>query len=305
MKLPSQVVINECWARDGLQNQQQFLSTDQKLEMMELLVKAGFKRIEATSFSHPKYVPQFKDALEVLKGLPDAKDVQFKTTCVNRKALERAVEAKRVGIRIDEVSFVMAAHEKYNLENVRMNNLELLEIIKGNIKTAKKEEFDSIVVSISTAFGYKEFGDVEPNQITELVEFFYNLGITKIAISDTTGMANPKQSYDLFSSLIKAFSKVEFIAHFHDTKGWGIANSLAALQAGVKFIDTSLGGIGGPPAKRLQAGETNTGNVCTEDFVLMLQEMGVKTGLNQSTVMKAGKLSESILGRQRSYTLIG
>lgn len=304
MKLPSQVVINECWARDGLQNQHQYIDTNQKIEMLELLVKAGFQRIEATSFSHPKYVPQFKDALDVLKRLPGAKNVQFKTTCVNRKALERAIEAKKAGIRIDEISFVMAAHEDYNLENVRMNNLELLKTIKENIKTAKGEEFDSIVVSISTAFGYEEFGDVDPNQIKELVEFFYNLGITKIAISDTTGMANPKQSYDLFTSLIKAFSKVEFIAHFHDTKGCGIANNLAALQAGVTFFDTSLGGIGGPPAKRLQEGETNTGNVCTEDFVLMLQEMGVKTELNLPTVMQAGKLSESILGRQRSYTLI-
>lgn len=303
MNLPQRVIINECWARDGLQNQREFIETDQKVEMLELLVKAGFNRIEATSFSHPKYVPQFKDSLEVLKRLPAAKNVQFKTTCVNRKALERAIEAKRDGVRIDEISFVMAASEEYNLINVRMNNAELLETIRGNIRLAKTENFDSILVSVSTSFGYKEFGDVEPQSISDLVEYFYNQGITKMAISDTTGMANPKQAFELFNLLIKKFPNVEFVAHFHDTQGWGIANNLAALQAGVTYFDTSLGGVGGPPAKRLKENETNTGNVCTEDFVTMLETMGIETGLDLPVVMEAGRQSEKLIGKQRSYTL--
>lgn len=304
MKLPKHVVINECWARDGLQNQLQFIETNQKIEMLELLVKAGFRRIEATSFSHPKYVPQFKDALEVLKRLPVAEHVQFKTTCVNKKALERAIEAKNKGIRIDEISFVMAAHEEYNLINVRMNNKELLETIKSNIEIAHKENFPSILVSVSTAFGYQKFGDVKPEEIVELVDYFFKLGIRKMAISDTTGMGNPKQAYELFSLLIKNYSEVQFIAHFHDTKGWGIANNLAALQAGVRFFDSSLGGVGGPPAERLEAGENNTGNVCTEDFVMMLEAMGITTGLDLTLVMEAGRKSEKLLGKQKSYTLI-
>lgn len=303
MELPRRVVINECWARDGLQNQQQFIETDQKIEMLELLVKAGFRRIEATSFSHPKYVPQFKDALEVLKRLPVADHVQFKTTCVNRKALKRAIEAKDKGIRIDEISFVMAAHEDYNLVNVRMNNKELLETIKGNIEIAQREGFSSVLVSVSTAFGYNQFGDVKLEEIVELVDYFYKLGIRKMAISDTTGMGSPKQAYELFSLLIKNYPEVQFIAHFHDTKGWGIANNLAALQAGVTFFDSSLGGVGGPPAERLEAGENNTGNVCTEDFVMMLEAMGITTGLDLTLVMEAGRKSENLLGKQRSYTL--
>ncbi|WP_199860623.1 hydroxymethylglutaryl-CoA lyase [Oceanobacillus damuensis] len=303
MKLPTSVVINECWARDGLQNQHKFIETNQKIEMLELLVQTGFRRIEATSFSHPKYVPQFRDALDVLKRLPAAENVQFKTTCVNRKALERAIEAKNSGIRIDEISFVMAAHEDYNLVNVRMNNKELLETIRGNIELAQKEDFPSILVSVSTAFGYQNFGDVSETQIVDLVTYFYNCGIRKMAISDTTGMGNPKQAYDLFALLLEKFPNAQFIAHFHDTKGWGIANNLAALQAGVRFFDSSLGGIGGPPAERLAEGDENTGNVCTEDFVLMLETMGIDTGLDLSLVKEAGRKSEELLGRQYSYTL--
>lgn len=303
MNYPERVVINECWARDGLQNQHEFIETEDKITMINLLVQAGFRRIEATSFSHPKYVPQFRDALEVLKRLPSEEGVQFKTTCVNRKAVERAIEARRNGIRIDEISFVMAASEDYNLINVRMTNDQLLETIKGNIELAMEEGFESILVSVSTAFGYQEFGDVSFEEVRKLVRQFHSLGIRKMAISDTTGMANPKQAFEVFSRLQEEFPDVQFIAHFHDTKGWGIANALAALQAGVTYFDTSLGGMGGPPAERLKEGETNTGNVCTEDFVLMLEAMGVQTNLDLPKVMEAGKFSEMLLGKQRSLTL--
>lgn len=303
MQMPKSVVINECWARDGLQNQQKVLKTTEKIDMLHQLVAVGFKRIEATSFSHPKYVPQFYDADQILERLPSNSEVQFKVTCVNRKALERAIEAKQQGKRVDEVSFVFAASEAYNLINVKKSNKELMKIIEGNIQMANEANIESVVVSVSTAFGYESTDDVTIEDVVQLVDYFQSMGVRKISVSDTTGMADPNRAYATFSKLIQRFPNIQFIAHFHDTKGWGIANCLAALQAGVTFFDTSLGGIGGPPAERMEQGQMNTGNVCTEDFVAMLDQMGIATGLDLERLQKAGRVSESLLGRQHSYTL--
>lgn len=297
------VILNECWARDGLQNQDIFVETNDKLKMLNMIVDAGFKRVEATSFSHPKYVPQFKDADELLSRLPHSKDVEFKTTCVNKKALLRAIEAKEKGYPMDEISFVMAASNEYNKVNVNMDNETLLKTINENIELAQSEAFPSILVSISTAFGCSIQGKVEEDTVVSLVDHFANKGLRRMSISDTTGVGHPDQAYQMFTRLMKEFPDITFIAHFHDTKGWGIANCYAALQAGITHFDVSLGGIGGPPATRLKNKQVPTGNVCSEDFILMLHEMGIETGINIDKLMEAGRFSEQLLGKQRSQTL--
>lgn len=297
------IILNECWARDGLQNQPHFIETEEKLNMLLKIADAGFKRIEATSFSHPKYVPQFKDSEELLSKLPHIQGVEFKATCVNRKALDRAIHAKNLGYPLDEISFVMAASNEYNKINVNMENEKLLEVINDNITIAHQEQFNSVLVSVSTAFGCKYQGEVKAEEVLKLVDNFAEQGIRKIAISDTMGVANPKQSKRLFQTIKKEFPELTLIAHFHDTKGWGIANCFAALEAGITHFDVSLGGIGGPPADRIVDSTQATGNVCTEDFVLMLHDMGYTTGIDEVKLMEIGRLSEKLLGRQRSHLL--
>lgn len=299
----SQIIINECWARDGLQNQDLFVPTEKKVAMLHRLVDVGFQRIEATSFSHPKYVPQFADAEAVLGAIEAPSDVMFKSTCVNRRALERAIQAKAAGKRVDEVSFVMAASNAYNEVNVNMSSDKLVPVIVENINAAKNAGISNVLVSISTAFGCKIQGEVKEFEVLRLVEQFLQQGVHRFSISDTTGEGNPSQSKSLFTQLLKAFPQTTFIAHFHDTKGWGIANNLAALEAGITYFDTSLGGIGGPPASRITDRTANTGNVCTEDFVFMLESMGLKTGLDLEKLIEAGLQSEEILGKQYSKIL--
>lgn len=303
MGLPVRVILNECWARDGLQNQQNFIPTADKLTMLNKIVDSGFTRIEATSFSHPKYVPQFQDSMELLSQLKHVEGVTFKSTCVNQKALLRAIEAKKLGYPVNEVSFVMAVSEEYNKVNVKKDNQSLLKTIDENIDIAHEVGFSNILVSISTAFGCSIQGKVEEDDVLKLVNHFLEKKIFRMSISDTTGVCHPEQSYNLFSKLRRTFPEATFITHFHDTKGWGIANNYAALQAGITHFDVSLGGIGGPPAQRLKEKEGNTGNVCTEDFVLMLHAMGIETGINVQKLMDAGKYSEQLLGIQRSQSL--
>lgn len=297
--LPKKVIICECWGRDGIQNYGSFIPTEEKVEMLEKIAEVGFKRVEVTSFSHPKYVPQFADAELVLQKLTMKKDTTYKATCINRKALERAIEAKKLGYGPNEVSFVIAAGNEYNQVNALTDKNTLLNEIKDMVQIAQKENFE-ILISISTAFGYKNSDDVSSQEVYNIIEDFVSYGITKFMIADTTGIANPIMVNRLFRKILNDYPDLIFIAHFHDTKGWGIANALSALLAGVTYFDTSLGGTGGPPYKRIQGNKGFTGNICTEDFVLLLESLGISTNLNIEKLIEAGKYSEHLLGQQNS-----
>lgn len=300
--LPTRVILNECWARDGLQNQSLFVDTSTKVKMIELLSDAGFQRIEATSFSHPKYVPQFRDAEEVLKRVKEKPRVSYKATCVNKHGLERAIKSVKRNEGPNEVSFVIAASEDYNKINVRMDQSKLLQQIDQMISEAKEHNL-STVVSIATAFGFQKNGDVKPVEVYNLVEYFNERKVDRISIGDTTGMANPQKAEELFTGLQLRFPDVNFIAHFHDTKGWGVANAYAALQTGVDHFDVSLGGVGGPPAKRVENKIGPTGNLCTEDFSFLLADLGIETDIDLQKLISLGKYSEEILGTQNSKYL--
>src|SRR5699024_5005924 len=229
---PKKVILNECWARDGLQNYPEFINTSDKVKMLHFLSNIGFERVEATSFSHPKYVPQFQDAEDVLKELPKKSKTSFKATCVNKRGLERAVNTVEKNVGPNEVSFVIAASETYNRINVRKKQKDLLSEINQMIKISKSYDIKT-VVSVSTAFGYQQKGDVKSEDVYSLVEHFVNSEVDYITIGDTTGMGEPLQVSVLFKNLKKFFPETQFVAHFHDTKGWGMANAYAALQVGV------------------------------------------------------------------------
>ncbi|SHG04477.1 hydroxymethylglutaryl-CoA lyase [Ornithinibacillus halophilus] len=303
MGLPKKVILTECWARDGLQNQVKYIPTDQKINMIERIVDSGFKRVEVTSFSHPKYVPQFKDAEELLEKLHKNSDVSYKATCVNNRALLRAIDTVEKGYGPNEVSFVIAASEEYNKVNVKMTQKQLINQIDGMINSAKDAGLE-VLISVSTAFGCPYKGTVETEDVLRLVDHFSTKGVDRITIGDTSGMANPKQSYQLYTILKENYGEdIPIIAHFHDTKGWGISNAYAALQAGVNHFDVSLGGIGGPPAERIGSQSGNTGNVCTEDFVFLLNDLGIDAGIDLEKLKGVGEYSENMLGMQRSQIL--
>ncbi len=298
-KVPQSVVMGECWARDGLQSQPQYVPTAQKIEMIAGMVDAGFTRIEATSFAHPKYLPQFQDAEEVLAKIPRKKGVQYRAICTTLKAIERAAASKAHGFGVDEIAMVISASERHNLANVNMSQAEnktlLEEMTKQSLATGHE-----VLGWVLTSFGCPITGDVPVAKVVELGKWWKSLGARYIGFGDTTGVANPMQAARFYEAILAAgFTADEVIVHFHDTRGWGIANTLVGVQYGFRYLDSSLGAIGGQPktgAATYHKG--HTGNSCTEDLVGMLEEMGVKTGIDVQKLLALGARAEEIIGHK-------
>ena len=296
--MENRICVCECWARDGLQSIPQFIPTEHKLEMLRLFAGLGFTRIEATSFSNPKVVPQFADADEVLAGLERKPGVSYKATCVNERAVDRAIEAVKAGHGPNEVSFTISASETHNLHNSKMSHAEHWDKLERMARKANEAGL-RIIATIVTAFGCPWEGDVPRQRVEDFARRFAALGAHYICLGDTTGSANPVQVREMFTALRGECPEVNFIAHFHDTRGTGIANCVAAYESGVRHFDCSIGGIGGQPAlaqRRYQPG--NGGNVCTEDLVCMFNEMGVETGIDSAALLECGRRAEKILGTQ-------
>jgi hydroxymethylglutaryl-CoA lyase len=307
-KLPQRVVIGDCWARDGLQNEERIVSTDHKVEILTGLVEAGVTRLEATSFAHPKYLPQFADAEEVLRRLPRKPGVHYRAICTTQKAVERAVRAKAEGYGVDEIAFVISASETHNRANVDMTldeNRRLLEQLTRLALDSGHEVFGWVLCS----FGCPITGDLPASQALAMGQWWKTLGARYIGFGDTTGSANPRQADAFFGeALAKGFTPDELVVHFHDTRGWGVANTMVGLMHGLRYFDCSLGAIGGQPktgAARYDRGYT--GNTCTEDLVGMFEEMGVQTGLDLQKLLQVGARAEQVLGRRlrSNYLLAG
>jgi hydroxymethylglutaryl-CoA lyase len=293
------VVMGECWARDGLQNEARFVPTAQKVEMIAGMVGAGFTRIEATNFAHPKYLPQFSDAEEVLRLIPRKPGVQYRAICTTPKGVERAIASKREGFGVDEVAFVISGSEAHNLANVKMSHKEnqvALEAMARDAIDAGHEVFGWVL----TSFGCPIQGDVPVADVIRLGKWWRDIGATYIGFGDTTGVANPRQVSQFYAEVLGAgLPKDSLVAHFHDTRGWGMANTLTALSFGLRYADSSLGAIGGQP--KTGAADYHrgfTGNTCTEDLVGMLGEMGIRTGIDLPQLLALGAKAEDVLGRR-------
>ncbi len=307
-QLPSSVVMGECWARDGLQSEPGFVATAQKIEMISRMVEAGFTRIEATSFAHPKYLPQFKDAEEVLAKIPRRAGVHFRGICTTPRAIERAVASKADGYGVDEIAMVISSTERHNKANVNMthaeNKLELEQMTRRALDTGHE-----VLGWVLTAFGCPITGDVPVKDVIALGKWWKEMGARYIGFGDTTGVANPRQVAEFYDEILAAgFTRDEVVVHFHDTRGWGIANTLTALTFGFRYIDSSLGAIGGQPktgAASYHRG--HTGNTGTEDLVGMLAEMGIETGLDVEQLVALGRRAEECVGRplRSNYILAG
>lgn len=307
-KIPSDVIMGECWARDGLQSEPVFVPTEQKVEIIRGMVEAGFTKIEATNFAHPKYLPQFSDAEEVLKRIPRKAGVHYRGICTTLKGVERAAASKAEGYGVDELAFVISASESHNKANVNMThdeNKALLEQMTRLALDTGHEVFGWVL----TSFGCPIKGDIPAKHALELGQWWKDLGARYIGFGDTTGVANPRQVSDFYEYVLgHGMTRDEVVVHFHDTRGWGVANSLTALSFGLRYFDSSLGAIGGQP-KTGAAGyhRGHTGNTCSEDLIGMFEEMGVRTGIDLQKLIALGVSAEEVLGRKlrSNYILAG
>ncbi len=306
VELPKRVIFGECWARDGLQNERTIIPTEDKIRMINRFQALGFKKIEVTSFAHPKYLPQFADAEEVLKGIDRLPGVEFRAIVTTKRGMERAIAAKEAGYGVHEIAMVLSASEAYNLSNVRMTQKENMVLLEELAQMAR-DSGHHILGWVLTSFGCPIMGDVPLEQVIRLGNWWKKeLGAKYIGFGDTTGMCNPKQAA-YFYEYIKdhEFTPEEVIVHFHDTRGTGVANSLMGLMAGMIYFDGSLGAIGGQPATGADLYHLGyAGNTCTEDLVLMFEEMGVETGIDIWGLCEAGFEAERIIGRQLRANVI-
>jgi hydroxymethylglutaryl-CoA lyase len=285
------VTLCECFARDGLQHEPAFVPTATKRALVERFAALGFPRVEATSYSNPKVVPQFADASELLKSLKRKTSTYYKATCANVKAVERALADLDAGHGANEISLLVSATESHTQKNLNRTRAEQWQNIAA-MASAAKGRF-RMVGTISVAFGCPFEGKVDAASVVADAERFAALGVDHVALADTTGMATPQAVQNLFQKL----QGVTPIAHFHDTRGTGLVNYVAAYEAGVRHFDSSFGGVGGHPAK-VKYGGGFTGNVCTEDLVNLFESMGIDTGIDLDGLLDAAELCEKALGRE-------
>ena len=303
MEKLERVYLCECWARDGLQNMEKIISTEDKVSLINDIARAGYARVEATSFSNPKKLPQFADAEKVMQQIIRPAGVSYKTTCINGRAVERAIEAKNNGYGPDEVSFMISVSEAHDKFNTGMTHEEHWRQFDEMVGTALENGL-RVIGTLGTVYGCPIDGDVPQKKVIQFARHYYDLGARFISLGDTTGAANPRQVKEMFGELTALFPDATMIAHFHDTRGTGIANSLAAYEVGVRYFDVSLGGVGGQPAGTAKYHLGFSGNTVSEDLVCMFEEMGISTGVDQDAVIELGFKSEKILGTPQKSNVL-
>ncbi|BCJ88547.1 hydroxymethylglutaryl-CoA lyase [Effusibacillus dendaii] len=274
---PKSIEIVEVGPRDGLQNEQDLISTPDKIRLIQKLAESGVKRIEVTSFVSPKWVPQMADAAEVLAGIQLPDDVQQIALIPNEKGYERAKECG-----VNAIALVVGASSTFNQKNINMTTEESMQRLRPLVEQAKQDGM-FVRAYVATTFGCPYENEVPLSKVLTMVEQFLAMGADEIDLADTIGIANPKQVFEVFTKAKAEFPQASFTAHFHDTRGMALANTLAAMQAGVTSFDTAIGGLGGCPFAKGAAG-----NGSTEDLVYMLESMGISTGL------QIGKLYEAV-----------
>lgn len=274
MQLPKQVTIIEVGPRDGLQNEKSLIPTEAKIDFIKKLKMAGLQEMELTSFVSPKWVPQMKDAEEIITScLDESRNIVL---APNRKGIERLYETN-----CKAVAVFVGVSESFNRKNINKTTAESMEELKPLIRELKEKGY-FVRACISTSFYCPYEGKVEEESVLKLCSTFVQYGVDELSVADTIGKANPKEVFSLFSRLKKELPNTILTAHFHDTRGMALANVLAALQAGIDRFDTSAGGLGGCPFA-----PGATGNVATEDVVYMMEKMGISTGVDLSKLVEA------------------
>lgn len=289
------VQIVEVGPRDGLQNESAIVPAEAKIALIHKLLDAGLERIEASSFVNPRWIPQLADAEEVLRGiLPvEKKGVQISALVPNVRGLERA---RQCGL--DEIALFMSASESHNRKNINKSIAETFPVLAEVAKEALALGM-RVRGYVSTVFGCPYEGDVPVDNSRRVTDALLEMGVYEVSLGDTIGVATPKQVHEIFAELVKDVTTERLAGHFHDTRGTGLANVVAALEEGIRTFDSSIGGLGGCPYAPGAAG-----NISTEDLVYLLHGMGYETGVDLNRLTEAGAYIQEQLGRELSSKVL-
>ena len=274
----TRVHINEVAVRDGFQSEPLFVPTDDKIEIVNALSKTGLAKIEVTSFVSPKAIPNLRDAEEVMHRIEREPGVIYVALVPNERGCERAIACK-----VDEINLVMSIGERHNLANMRMTCEQSLAQFRRVMDLVKGTGV-RVNGSIATAFGCPFEGDLPPERVMWAADEYLGMGMNSVTLADTTGMAHPRQVNEISSRLLATHPGVEVTLHFHNTRGMGLANVIAGVEAGITSYDASLGGIGGCPYA-----PGASGNICTEDLVHMLESSGFDTGVDLDKLLAVAR----------------
>lgn len=286
MSLPDRVELCDVGPRDGFQYEDRFIPTNLKVEIITALADAGLPRIQVTSFVHPEWVPQMKDAEAVCARLPAREDVTYDGLVLNREGLERAHAAG-----LSHVDLSIATHDEHSRNNANRTVEKAVAQAEDMVHEARAHGLQ-VQMGFQTVFGYRAPGDTPLDQVVEMSRHFAERGVESISLADTTGLAHPRMIKDRVRAVRRGIGDTPLVLHLHDTRGLGLANVYAALQCGVDRFDTSLAGMGGCPFV-----EGATGNIPTEDTAYLLDELGIETGVDRSAVGDASLRIESFLDK--------
>ncbi|TBV00668.1 hydroxymethylglutaryl-CoA lyase [Phytopseudomonas dryadis] len=283
--MSKRLYIQDVATRDGFQIESAFVPTEDKIALIDRLSLTGLAKIEVTSFTSPKAIPNLRDAEEVMRGISRAPGVEYTVLVPNVRGCERALSCS-----VDEINLVMSASDTHGLANLRMTPQQSLVQFREIIEVTRGSGV-FINASLSTTFGCPFEGVVSEARVYELTQQLLDIGVQGVTLCDTTGMADPAQVERIYRESLRRWPEAVFTAHFHNTRGMGLANALAALNAGIDRFDASLGGLGGCPYA-----PGASGNICTEDLVHMFQRMGLDTGVDLDALLAVAATLPGLIG---------
>ncbi|MDJ0749978.1 MAG: hydroxymethylglutaryl-CoA lyase [Woeseiaceae bacterium] len=280
------ITLVEVGPRDGLQSEPEVLPTAAKVTFIEKAIDAGIRRLEVASFVHPKRVPQMADAEELIERLPDRDDVSYIGLIMNERGLDRALATK-----IGEIGMVIVSTDTYNRKNQGVDTAESIRVWRSIAGRARQHGLSANVM-ISSAFGCPYEGEVSAERIVELAKLAIEAEPAELGIADSIGVAVPNQVADVLGRVRDVIGDIPLRCHFHNTRNTGLANAQAAIEAGVRFLDASIGGIGGCPFA-----PAATGNIPTDDLLYLLDRSGIETGVSLPKIIGVSQWLEDQLGR--------
>ncbi|MGI9151748.1 MAG: hydroxymethylglutaryl-CoA lyase [Limnohabitans sp.] len=282
----TRLYFNEVVTRDGFQNEPHFIPTEDKIALVDALSQCGYAKVEVTSFTSPKAIPMLRDAEEVMGRITRVPGVEYTVLVPNLRGAERALES-----RADELNLVMSTSETHNLSNLRMTREQSFAALAEVVRHVNGRT--PINVSLSTCFGCPMEGDVPLAEVQQFAQRFADLGVRGLTICDTTGMAHPAQVSRMVDALQQQLPHTQLTLHFHNTRGMGLANLLAAVQGGITQFDGSLGGLGGCPYA-----PGASGNICSEDAIHMVDAMGYDTGIDLTQLLNVARHLPALVGHE-------
>ena len=290
---PATVSLCEVGLRDGLQNERTIPSVEQKLELLNSVVDSGVKIIEVGAFVHPKAVPQMADTDALCRAMKKIDGVEYRALVPNIKGVQRAFDAG-----LTKAKLTVSASEAHCLANFNSTPVKMVEGFADCVEFATKNDM-VLSGAISTSFGCPFIGKVPVGMVENVVRSFVKLGITELSLSDTTGMANPRQVFELGTHMIQLFPEVKWVMHFHNTRDMALANIVSAIQAGIRMFDGAFAGLGGCPFA-----PGASGNVASEDVIHLLHEMGIDTGVDLLKAMDTARMAARFVGHEAASAVL-